>query len=287
MAYKILLTETSTIVGEALARAFEDLTHTLIIPEEGATYWSDESTARKYLEQVQPALVINTAALSNSIEERVQSSVLLRACVKLDLCFIHLSSYAVFNGDSNQSDALSEFDAPAPSSDSGHFLLELEKEALRAQHALVLRIPWVLDGNAGIIFKAAEKLLSSPTLDVSEAWRGTPVFVGDVVRAIVAMVQQILCGSNNWGVFHFHSSDSCSEAEFIDYIARALKRKEQAIAKITVSQTADSIFDGNAWLVGSRCTNCFGVQYRSWRQGTKGKLEGWLKNRISVDDTDK
>lgn len=279
MAFKILLTENQSTLGAALAKGFEDLPLSLHMPEAQANAWQNEAVALEYLQSVRPTVIVNPLALTEQTfkGEAEAAMIMARACSQLDITLIHLSSHLVFSELQNDGAALSEYDSPSPSAELGHLLFELETAVQRSPRSIVLRLPWLLDGQSGIIFQSAQRLLGSEPIEASENWRGTPVFIKDVVRVTVSIVQQILCGAENWGVFHFHSSDSCSEAEFLDYIARTLNKKNFQVAPISVTQSSQRIFEGNGWLVGNRCTNCFGVQYRSWRQGTKGRLEAWLK----------
>lgn len=289
MAFKILLTDHHSPIGRALYKSFEDLPYTLVTPEFSVEQWGERQFIEDYLAEVRPAIVVNSLIAAGEEGCVAHSCGLAQACAKLDLTLIHLSSHMVFGESQLEGGVLSEKDDPEPESDLGLQLLEIEKLVAQVCRSITLRIPWLLDSENGIIFQAAEALLSPSGVTVSENWRGTPVFVDDVVRSVVTMVQQILCGAENWGVFHFHSSDSCSEAEFVDYVARVLHRKGCNLGPVGVDSSADRLFEGNGWLVGNRCTNCFGIQYRSWRQGTKGRLEYWLDKKFAkgVEDLQK
>lgn len=279
MAFKILLTEGGSDMGAAIFNAFENLSLSLACPQVSDGVWCDLESSLAYLKRIRPAVVINTLAHVGGSEGA--SKALLDACAQLDLTVIHLSSHRVFAEAQRDGEVLSEQDEPQPESDLEVCFLALEEAAANVKRSVIVRIPWLLDAEDGIIFQAAESLLSAEGVVASDTWRGTPVFVEDVVRVVIAIVQQILCGAENWGVFHFHSSDSCSEAEFVDYIARILFRKGCTVGPISVVKKESRLFAGNGWLVGNRCTNAFGVQFRSWRQGTKGRLEFWLDRKFA------
>lgn len=283
MAFKILLTENQSPLGGALSAGFEHLSLPLLCPDFLSDQWGDAEFVRCYLQDTRPSVIVNTlrCELSTGPEGSQRDLVLLQVCKELDLTVIQLSSHLVFAREQRNGEVLSEQDEPNPSSAWGRHILEVESATAAIGRSIILRLPWVLDGADGIIFKAAELLLSETGIKASDLWRGTPVFLNDIVRAVVAMTQQILCGAENWGVFHFHSSDSCSEAEFADYIARILNRKRCSIGPVSVANYEANLFPGNGWLVGNRCTNCFGIQFRSWRQGTKTHLEFWLEQKCA------
>lgn len=285
MAFKILITECQSALGGALFKGFENFSLSIISPQFSCEDWCDEAKVETYLESQRPAVIVNTSTVTADAICGVSgdpASVLSKVCAAMDLTLIHLSSHLVFDVAQQGGEVLSEQDEPQPQSQLGQELRRAEVAAQTVPRSIVLRLPWLLDSPDGIIYGAANALLKPETIKVSDAWRGTPVFVDDVVRVIIAIVQQILCGAENWGVLHFHSSDSCSEAEFIDYVARVLHRKGCSVAPISVTKTEQRIFPGNGWLVGHRCTNSFGVQFRSWRQGTKRKIEQWLEVEVAA-----
>ncbi len=282
MAFKVLLTESKSAVGNALSRGYESQSLSFLCPEFTAEQWQNEDFVYDYLKEQRPAVIVNSMVFDRAFCEDAASAngILARVCKRLDFTIIHLSSHLVFAETQRNGEVLSEQDSPLPACDWGRYLLEAERSMADITRSVVVRLPWLLDGDQGIIYQLASSLLREDGVKTSEVWRGTPVFLDDVVRAVIAMVHQILCGSENWGVFHFHSSDSCSEAEFADYLARILYRSGCTVAPISVVKQEARLFPGNGWLVGNRCTNCFGIQFRSWRQGTKGRLESWLADQV-------
>lgn len=282
MAFKVLLIENRSAVGAALFKGFEDLQHSLIVPDFSESRWEDKAFVERYLQDMRPAIIINPSAYRavNAASTGALNTILPDVCAQFDLTLIHLSSHLVFPA-STGDEVLSEQDEPHPETGWGEQLLHVERAVARVKRNIVLRLPWLLDTADGIIFQVAEALLEHDQINASDKRRGTPVFIDDVVRAVIAMAQQILSGAENWGVFHFHSSDSCSEAEFADYVSRILYRKGCEIGQINVGESGGCLLAGNGWLVGNRCTNCFGIQFRSWRQGTKGRLEYWLDKKFA------
>ena len=114
-------------------------------------------------------------------------------------------------------------------------------------------------------------------LNVSEVASGALISWPEIAKTIVAMVQQILCGAENWGVFHVHTSDNCSEAEFADAVARLLRGEGLCVSELAITKEPwPCSVERPALLLGRRCTDNFGVQQRSFRVGLKGSVQRWI-----------
>lgn len=278
MGFKILLTEHLSPLGSALLRGFE--AHSLsVVSCDGF----DAQDLREQVDLHQPAVIINPQSLAFSGGQDLvgQGHALLELSRLYNSVLIHFSSHQVF-GASQSAAALSEFDTPLPEDSYGRELLAQEAILNHWERSLIVRLPWLLDGPDGVLDILCHALLYSDECVVSEAWRGAPVFIEDVVRITLGMVQQILCGASNWGIFHLHSSDSCSEAELADHIARLLQKQGYEVSPIAVGTLAQRLIVSNGWLKGLRCANNFGFQHRSWRQGIKARVMDWVESEIKT-----
>ena len=284
MGFKILLTENVSPVGAALFKSLENYPHPVVCPDFTLDDWSDERRVHELLNSTAPALVINPMHWfqAEALSASNASAILASECCTRDLTIIHISSASVFCSFNQSQGAALETSIPEPDTVSGIALLQVERAFAKANRAIILRLPWLLDSELGIIEEMCSALSSEQAVVTSEQWRVAPIYVEDVVRAVVAMAQQIFCGANNWGVYHLSSSDVCSEAEFADCIARNLTKLHVNIAPIAVSTADKHFYSGNGWLQGARCTNDFGVQRRSWRKGIKSKVQGWVDRQIAA-----
>jgi dTDP-4-dehydrorhamnose reductase len=278
VGFKILLTEHLSPLGSALLRGFE--AHSLsVVSSDGF----DAQNLREQVDLHQPAVIINpqSLVLSSGQDLVEQGHTLLELSRLHDSVLIHFSSHQVF-GASQSGAALSEFDTPLPEDPFGRELLAQEAILKHWERSLIVRLPWLLDGPDGVLDTICRALLYGDECVVSEAWRGAPVFIEDVVRITLGMVQQILCGASNWGIFHLHSSDSCSEAELADHIARLLQKQGYEVGPVAVGALEQRLILSNGWLKGLRCANNFGFQHRSWRQGIKARVTDWVESEIKA-----
>ncbi len=285
MAYRILVTEGQSPIGAALCKALENFTYLTICPAAGKVNWQDASSVRALLAEAEPDVVVNTLLWANTDLQAMPMDPATAIAVfqDLQLCMVHLSSHEVFSTQV-QIEPLSELAQTTPDSPRGHLFDSVEQLLAAQERCLILRLSWLLDWPNGILDQVCHGLLNGGEFPVTDAWRAAPTQIGDVVRVIVAMIHQILCGADNWGVFHLHSSDSCSEAELADLVRRILQKELRAkLPELVVVPASQRRIHSNGWLAGVRCTNCFGVQLRSWRQGIKSRVLAWLGNSRNRD----
>lgn len=277
MAFKLLLTDKSSALGEAIYRGFEDYPSFSVISPPAEFNWHNPQGLHHFLAEHKPSLVINTLAYTGADID--VSHVLAQGCHEQGVLGLHLSSYRVFGTAScEQAEGFGETDIPAPDDERGRNLLAAEEAFLSLDKVVILRLPWFVDPTGDNIFtRVVGRLLSGDQLEVSDICRGCPVTVDDVRRVVVAMILQVFCGAENWGVFHLHTSDACSEAEFADYVARLLEKEGRQPASIDILRNREyRLVPGCSLLTGSRCMNNFGIQLRSWKQGIKPLVQAWL-----------
>ncbi|MDZ7922673.1 MAG: sugar nucleotide-binding protein [Marinagarivorans sp.] len=276
MGFRVIVFTDSDNFYSAFERAFELLSFSLVRAPvallQDALNLQDSTALQAYLLEQRACTVVNAMCVN-----RLPTNMLAAACTLIQTPLLHLSSYRVFGAHQKM---LDEDVMPSPDDDEGRWLLSLEQSVLTAPQAIVLRLPWLLVGaSESLLVRVCESLLSSQPTLVSEECSGYVVVQDDVARFVVAMIQQIIVGAENWGVFHLRSSDTCSEAEFTDAIARLLKAEGwQDVAFSTYKGTSD-VMPKSGMLQGRRCTDAFGIQFRSFRLGLKVSLQNYLAQR--------
>ena len=276
LGFRVLVVTDSPAFYEKLESAFEALAFTLQAATPDFLKSAQENVAA-YIDGERINIVVYANAESGAAENLHW---LTEACRDKDLPLIHLSSYRVFGAE--QSD-LSESLFPEPSDALGAALLAAEALVLAVPHAIVLRTPWTLTccsqaaTDEGLLGRICFGLLNNQVLNVSEVASGALISWQEMAKTIVAIVQQILCGAENWGVFHVRTSDTCSEAEFADAIARLLRGEGFRVPELAITKAVQPCsVERSALLKGRRCTDNFGVQQRSFRVGLKGSVQRWI-----------
>lgn len=190
---------------------------------------------------------------------------LLEQLQKTPMPLIHLSSYQVFAGDKKRTH--SEKDELGL--DSASSLVQMENLVQQAKiPALILRTSWLIAAEGdNLLTRQLSALLQGRQLNVRAGLRGAPVSLHDLARVIIAVVKQIKCGAENWGVMHYCSSDHCSEEEFAEHLLHLLIQsqflKSEPSIKLIDGEAVEAL--PSAILSGHKLRDGFGIQPRSWR----------------------
>ncbi len=267
MAFKIVLTEVESPFARALLRELEHHTFSVVLP--GITVTSQCAA--------EPGVLVDTRAYAGctpgATDEEVEQA----------LPVVHLSSSEVFTG-AGPAAGFTERDPPNGTSVRALTLIDAEARALAQGKTLVLRLPLLVDLGSGDWFETLLKQLSGDSLlSVSETTRLDPVCMKEACRVVIAIVQQIACGAENWGIVHLRSAEPCFEAEFADHLVRQLKKENWPAARLDVTK-GPSVWSGPiSVLAGRRLTDTFGVQMRSWRLGVKSLMQRWMDERRQLE----
>ncbi len=299
MAKKLLITDAYNPIGTAISLAFEHANYGVLMPEKAVLDYTNTAALVDYCRDHRIDLVINTFGWSDvpsgSDRERLVTMAkhLAEACVVLQCPVLHLSSYRVFGGENKT--AYDELDQPSPLGSAGFAFWEAERAfEQRLERYICLRIGWLIDIHPDSYLSKVLSSLSTPgaTFEVGHQRRGAPISSTVVGRIVVAMVNQILCGAENWGVYHCASSDPCTVAEFTEAVVAVLEREDSLrrewAVTAPIAEDAELAFMGSpepdsSVLTVRRSRDDFGVQAVSWRQGLAGLIRIWLARQQDVD----
>lgn len=248
--------------------------------------FTSEASLVDYFDRKAPNVVVSLAPEDNTLDAASLSAT-VALCKAQSIPFIQVSCYSGFSGDmaperaeSMEVSALSEEALGGGQPALNSLLQGFEAQVSELERHIILRCSWRLDGTEKALLSVlAPMLMSSTPLVVSDHNFGSPVSCGFIADSIVAIIQQILTGADNWGIYHIHSADSCSEAEFSEHLLRQLQKElHEEFTPPTVAGPDDSrrFFEGNANLTGRRITDCFGIQQPTWRRGFGRLLREWL-----------
>jgi dTDP-4-dehydrorhamnose reductase len=321
LAFKILVRSVESKFLTLMRAAFEDSPVVLLCPGSAELDWSVSASVSAYIAAKSPSVVVNYSLLPvlESIQNKSQSDDLqprqhtslfsitpcadellgveyvAAACQNAGLVLIHISSYRAF-GEDTAIEKLTDGATPSPCNELGVYLLALEQAVSCVEHHVILRPSWMLSGEIeNLLDHMIPSLLNGQPFVVSDHNYGNPLQSKFVVRAVAAVIQQVLCGAENWGVYHLHSSDTCSEAEFCDNLVRLLKAElgtEIEMPGVAAKNDSRKLMSPNANLQGRRCTDDFGIQLPSWRNGLKKLVRthlersGYLEKKVLEKITD-
>jgi dTDP-4-dehydrorhamnose reductase len=211
------------------------------------------------------ALSLESIELGSSKRLMDNLALLVQACERQKLPLLHLSSSQVFEG--HEGGRHREETAIAPVSQAGVLLAEMEGLVRQgcSQHIIV---------RTGPLFSAiGENLLTAllggfnrgETLLLSSSGNSCPVYAGDLARVISAIIDQLSCGAQCWGSYHYCSSDPVSHHRFAETVLAAASQYTEAGSQSL--QAADSL--DNSWpqplLNCGKILNTFGIKQLPWR----------------------
>jgi dTDP-4-dehydrorhamnose reductase len=283
LSFKVLVRAQKSEITRSFVRLIEDTSIDVLgLDWDWDTLTSDELA--NLIRESKPHVALNVYELCLPESElegaagRMQS--FLDVFSPLDLPFIHFSSYRAA-GIEYVEKGLVEAPMPELGLVSGHPMLAIESLVAAIDKTMIMRCSWLIDLEvSGLLDVMLPSLLAGQSLVVSDHHFGTPVNCKFLARVALAVVQQLLTGAENWGVFHVHSADNCSEAEFCDHVIRALQKeldKEYSFPGIASRGDESSLMVGCALLLGRRCTDDFGIQLPTWRRGFSKILRRWLE----------
>lgn len=278
---KILLTDTESPLGQALLHELQREPHALLTPATDSVDWLSFDSVLAYFEQHQPTLVVNSLGWSEWADVERQKLLITsarniaKACARVGGIPLQLSSYRVFGGEKKSCYAIK--DRPSPLGVVGRAFWDAERfyEPL-LEKWLVLRLGWVFGVQGeNRLSNTLAALVSGRSVEAGNDYVGAPTTVLDAARVSVAIIRQVLCGANNWGVFQYVSGDICSELEFAQELAAILDGEGKLAGTVVESSNQDAL-QGSAVMSNQRILDNFGVKPRSWRQGLPDTVRHWL-----------
>ncbi len=286
MSFTLLLTDAISPLGKTLEHELERETFKTLVPG-AAVNWSDPLSLGDYIRRHKVDLVLNcrgweAAFHAGGQAELVQTAqVLASACALADIPLIHYSSYSVFGAD--QKGTHSEKDAVAPRNETGRAFVQAEEAIASAvpKH-IILRLSWVIGAYGdNLLTRLLGAYLAGASVSVNRRLRGAPTALSDAARIAVALIKQISCGAENWGVMHYCSGDACTQDEFAEHLLQLLIQQQLLTAepRLTLVDEDPDNEPPSAILGCRRVRDFFGVQARSWRPSLLPLVKQWLHNR--------
>jgi len=284
MSLKIIVTDTKSALGRTLEHDLEREQCQLLSPQ---IHWENAFAVRDFLAQNKPDVVINTLAWEETPSESQQlllpivAGNIANACANLGVPLVHFSSYQVFGVDNKNSH--SEKDIPAPMNAVGQAFFAAE-QAIEHSSAkfIILRLGWII-GSIGEnhLTHLLSAIKAQQPITLNTRLRGAPTLLSDAVRVCIALVKQIACGAENWGVMHYCSGDALNEAEFGEQLVQLLAQQHLLgqDANFTLIDSAPTDKPISAVLGCRQIRDAFGIQARPWRPSLLPLVKQWFHNQ--------
>ena len=265
-----------------VAKELQTFQNTLALDRLSADLTSPEICAEKIYE-FEPKAVINAAAYTAvdrcEKEEDVATmvngyapAIMAKACLNLNIPFIHISTDYVFNGEGKV--PWKPSDLPSPKNAYGRSKLVGEKfiEEIGGT-SVIIRTSWVVSSHGNNFIKKILKLSETQDiLNVVSDQIGAPTFAHDIAGTCINIASQLIDDPKKSGIYHFSSQPNISWYEF----AKEIIKKSSRTAKINPVVTAElpSLANRplNSCLDCSDTENTFNILRPDWRNSLQNIL---------------
>jgi dTDP-4-dehydrorhamnose reductase len=217
-------------------------------------------------------LVVNGLSrecLEQNAEEPVVDDLRLLAmsCKKSSTPLLHLSSCQVF--DALPAGLKKEADDVSATSQIGDLLCQLEctVREVCTQYIILRTGPVFSAVGKNLMTQLLLQIEQSEALELSNVGKSCPISSIDLARVISAVTDQLSCGSDAWGTYHYSSSDPSSSYHFAEVVLAVASQYIEvsdrpleltALEQDDVSWTMP-LLDCNVIL------NTFGIKQLPWR----------------------
>ncbi|HEX6050837.1 MAG TPA: dTDP-4-dehydrorhamnose reductase [Gemmatimonadaceae bacterium] len=274
-------------VGRELVTTLDEL-GTVSAPGRTAVDLTRTSALREIIRTTKPALIINSAALTN-VDQAERDPELARAlnetapgvmaeeASRAGALLVHYSTDYVFDG--RATTPYEETDAPNPINVYGVSKLGGERQVARVGTPhLVIRTSWVYSRTgAGFVATFLRNAREDETIRVVSDQVGSPTWSRSLARATTAIVRSLRSGigfhlpESDWGVYHLGGSGAASRLEIAREILEILapERADGAPTIVPVSAAefaAVAPRPGYSALANTRTERRFGVTLPPWRE---------------------
>ncbi len=281
MGFRIVLVGAiESVIAKRLRTVIEDLPWNIQLCGLDFTAES-ESSVESFFVQKTPSVVVHLMTEPGDHTPESSLKNITAVCAKLDIPVVQQSCYWAINPADLRAEVL-ESESAESSLDASEFA-RFEAMVSSVSKHIILRSSWILDGEgSGLFANLLPPLLAGKASDivVSDHDFGAPITSAHISETIIALIQQILTGADNWGVYHLRSADACSEAEFCDHLVRQLQKElsvDLNFPNVAAIDDDRRFLSMNANLAGRKITDDFGIQAPTWRRGFARSLKAWLK----------
>lgn len=102
---------------------------------------------------------------------------------------------------------------------------------------------------------------------VSARYRFCPTSVRDAARVIVALLYQLSCGIEPWGVYHYSGTDAISYYDFARLIKQIVESQSELDLATDMQEMVDDALPLSWALDCGKIRNTFGIKQHPWRAG--------------------
>ena len=289
---RVLIVGADTPVGLALAEYLEQREMEYLGLPKADCRWKSERQAKKTLRRSDCDITVDTrlqAAADGGIRihdvDIDRSLWLARASQTLKLPFILLSGALVFSGSETRD--YREDDYPDGESSIAQLLIAAEM-VLRdncERHVILRTGPVFAPVGINVVTQLLGQLHEGEVLTLSRRQQGCPLAAEDAARVISGMIDQLGCGLQAWGIYHYSSPDITNCYEFTEVLLAAASQYEEFSPEVVQLAADEALETETRSLDCSKIRNTFAIKQQSWRSSIAGQVSQYY-SELKIGETD-
>jgi dTDP-4-dehydrorhamnose reductase len=286
---KVLILGADSPLGQSLGRRLERTgRHQCAALTRAACRWKSERQAKKAVARAKcDALVDLRIATAADEAEPLQELDIKRchwvakACQRGDIIYLYASSSRVFSGQLDR--PYTEEDQPDNETGAGAMLVAAEQHVRGGcERHLVLRLgPVFSSAGTNLITQMLGQLAEQGgSLVMDNNLRGCPVAADDGARVISGLLDQLGTGVEDFGIFHYCSSDTATYYEFAEaLLASASQFSEFGSDAVQLEPQPEGLAPLNRSLNCSKIRNTFAIKQAAWRSAIADVVKQYYAQR--------
>jgi dTDP-4-dehydrorhamnose reductase len=212
-------------------------------------------------------VVVNIATLEllqGSTDAQLDAlEALVKSCEKAQVPLLQLSSSQVFDGAEG---GRHKEDEEVLSSNAEAKVESLVQGACE-RHIILRTGPVFSSKGDNLLTRLIPSFKQQATLKLSSVDKSCPLHADDVARVVSAIIDQLSCGCESWGVYHYSSSEPASHFQFAETVLAVVSQYIESSDEAFLLEPAD-IAD-EEWrrplLNCEKIFSTFGIKQLPWR----------------------
>ena len=288
---RVLIIGVDTPIGRGLRDFFTVRERQFVGLVKADCRWKSERQAKKVLRRSACDMAIDCrlqAAADGGIKVHEidvdRTRWLASASRGLKAPFMHLSCARVFSGSAQR--PYREADHPDGHSTIAELLVEAE-QAVRDncdEHVILRLGPVFAPYGINITTYFLRQLDDGQVLSLSREYQGCPIPVEDATRVISGIIDQLSCGMQPWGVYHYCSPDVTNCFEFAEVLLAAASQYRDLEAA-QIQELAEPEEPRLRELDCNHIRNTFAIKQQPWRANVAAHVRQYFASKESEEQT--
>lgn len=236
--------------------------------------FDDVADVQQCIEQQCIDAVIFVERLHSSADNRrvedfvVGFETVLSTITSANIPFLFLSSSQVFEGGQRR---FNEGDDTNNSTEVAKAYQQCESRLMSYKQHLILRVSWLYSiEDYNFLANVIAAVKKGDRLKFNSAAKSNPTSLPDIVRVMVALLLQMPYSDNNWGIYHYASSDAALGFQFVEAIVTNASQFDDSLSVESLQfehqhDVKSVLYFEPVMLDCQKLLNTFGVQQKSWR----------------------